>query len=148
MFPFLKTTILLFLILQLQLSFAKIPVDVIFDIDLTIAALVHEGPYGDFLADSSDPLKGTVEISFDEPGPNSTTASVKHRYRIYDHLTDLMIELKRRQDLGEVGVSFFSGGFESRNLALLDAIKLKDGSSLLNLATQVDLLQESLAETN
>ena len=125
---------------------AGIPLDIVFDIDQTIVTLIHEGVNGDLLADPRNPQQNTVTVSFNRPeldGNNKPVVDSKgqkvfhkatERYRYYEGLTDLMKELKRLQDSGMIRVSFFSGGTAERNSALLDSIKLKDGTSLKSLA--------------
>ena len=106
--------------------YAGIPVDVVFDIDLTIVALVKDGPGGDFLADPSDPKKNIVPVTFELEGNVHS-----EKYRLFEGVTDLMEKLKQDP---RVRVSFFSGGTEQRNEALLRKIFLPDGSSLWDLA--------------
>ena len=127
---------------------AGVPLDIVFDIDQTIATLVHEGPSGDLLADPTDPLRGTVQISFDKPeydsinrpllNPNGTaiTHPMTERYRVYDGFLDLMEKLRKLQEAGQVRVSFFSGGTPQRNKVLLSALKLSDGKSVLEMVTE------------
>jgi hypothetical protein len=101
-------------------AFAGVPVDIVFDIDLTIVALVKDGPGGDLLADPALPDKGIVDIGYHN-----------ERYRVFEGVRELLEKLKKDP---RVRVSFFSGGQEARNEALLKKIKLQDGSSLWDLA--------------
>lgn len=117
-------------ILLLLISFpvlAGIPVDVVFDIDLTIVTLVNDGPGGDFLADPLDPGKNIVPIQFELDGAVHT-----ERYRLFEGVTELIEKLRKDP---RVRVSFFSGGTEARNEALLRKILLPDGSSLWDIAS-------------
>lgn len=107
--------------------FAGVPVDVIFDIDLTIVALVKDGPGGDLLADPLDPTKNVVPVLFENEG-----AVHSERYRIFEGVTDLMEKLRKDP---RVRVSFFSGGSPARNEALLRKILLPDGTSLWDIAS-------------
>lgn len=107
--------------------YAGIPVDVVFDIDLTIVALVKDGPGGDFLADPLDPKKNIVPVSFEVEGSIHS-----ERYRLFEGVTDLMEKLRKDP---RVRVSFFSGGTEARNEALLRNIFLPDGTSLWDLSS-------------
>lgn len=133
---------LVFLILLLPvIALAELPLDVVFDIDLTIVARVEDGPHGDLLADPQNPRRGTVEIQFHEPHydrqnrPRDIAPTLKaERYRVFEGMTDLMQKLKALQEDGKVRVSFFSGGSEPRNETLLKTIKLPDGTSLWDLS--------------
>lgn len=109
------------------------PVDIVFDIDLTIVSTLYDEEGTDLLRDPSDPKRGTFDITFNSPELSGKI--VTETYRRYDGVTDLMQELKRLQKEGLVRISFFSGGHEARNKALLKNIKLHDGSSLYDLAT-------------
>lgn len=106
-------------------AFAGVPVDVVFDIDLTIVANIPASGK-DPLRDPADPRRGTVDIQFVDEG-----AAKAERYRVFDGMTDLMEKLKADP---RVRVSFFSGGTEARNESLLREIKLPDGTSLWDLA--------------
>ncbi len=116
----------LFLLIALPV-YAGIPVDVVFDIDLTIVALVKDGPGGDLLADPKDPTKNIVPVTFELEGSIHS-----ERYRLFEGVTDLMEKLRKDP---RVRVSFFSGGTEQRNEALLRKIFLPDGTSLWDLAS-------------
>lgn len=115
-------------ILAFLISFsaiAGVPVDVVFDIDLTIVANIPESGK-DPLRDPADPRRGTVDIQFTDEG-----VAKAERYRVFEGMTDLMAKLKADP---RVRVSFFSGGTEARNESLLREIKLPDGTSLWDLA--------------
>lgn len=103
---------ILLLILISVSAHAGLPVDIVFDIDLTIATLIDHG----------DPLGGPAENVYKVGS---------ERYRIFEGMTDLMLKLKNDPN---VRVSFFSGGTEARNEELLRKVKMKDGSSLWELA--------------
>lgn len=103
--------------------FAEVPVDVVFDIDLTIVTLINEG---DPLADPAHPRKGTIAVQYTEDG-----SLRKDRYRVFEGVKELLEKL--RQD-PRVRLSFFSGGSDGRNLALTKALKLSDGTSFFDLA--------------
>jgi hypothetical protein len=131
--------------------------DVVFDIDQTIATLVHEGrPDGDWLADPKNPRRGTVEVQFTHGEVDSYNRpvfdrqgrpirhSVKERYRVYDGFVETMERLKPKIKSGEVRVSFFSGGFVERNQALLESIKLSDGTSVRALVGDSNILGRDL----
>lgn len=118
-----KFVLLLLFILPVS---AGIPVDVVFDIDLTIVALVKDGPGGDFLADPKDPAKNIIPVNFELEGSVHS-----EKYRLFEGVTDLMEKLRKDP---RVRVSFFSGGTEQRNEALLRKIFLSDGTSLWDLA--------------
>ena len=128
-------------------GFGHASTDIVFDIDQTIATLIHEGAYGDLLKDPDDPDKGVVSITweaheldeFNKPilnanGDLKTTPKLE-KYRLYEGLVDLLSELKKQQESGRVKISFFSGGFKNRNETLLKHIILDDGSSALDLVT-------------
>ena len=115
--------ILLFLVSISAL--AGVPVDIVFDIDLTIVANIPASGK-DPLADPRNPLHGTVDIQFPKDG-----AVASERYRVFEGVRELMEKLRADP---RVRVSFFSGGSEARNEALLRSIKLPDGSSLWDLA--------------
>lgn len=106
-------------------AIAGVPVDIVFDIDLTIVANIPASGK-DPLADARDPLRGTVDIRFPKDGAVAT-----ERYRVFEGVRELMEKLRADP---RVRVSFFSGGTEARNEALLRSIKLADGSSLWDLA--------------
>jgi hypothetical protein len=122
-----------FLLLFLSLSAsAGIPVDVVFDIDLTIVASVQGG---DLLADPLHPQQGTVDIFY---------ANQSERYRVFPGMRELMEKLQRDP---RIRVSFFSGGTEARNEALLKKILLSDGTSLWDLSQGRVLGRSSLTPT-
>lgn len=127
--------LILFFITQ---AFAGLPVDIVFDLDQTIGTLVHEGPYGDLLADPLNPKKGIVSITFENAHLDSlgkqTTKLITEEYRIYDGVSELLTELKRHQLEGRVRVSFFSAGSAERNQALLKKLVLSDGTTASQLA--------------
>ncbi len=136
-----KYGLLLFILLIPAIALAELPLDIVFDIDLTIVTRVDDGPQGDLLADPADPRRGTVDINFLEPEYDrlnrvvgNRTIPRSERYRLYEGMTALMKRLKTLQEEGKVRVTFFSGGSEPRNEALLKTIKLSDGSSLWDLA--------------
>ncbi len=114
-------------------AIAGVPVDVVFDIDLTIVAMVKDGPGGDLLADPADPHRGIVNIGYQN-----------ERYRVFEGVRELMEKLKKDP---RVRVSFFSGGQEARNEALLKKIRLNDGSSLWDLSQGRVLGRSSLTPT-
>lgn len=118
---------------------AGIPVDVVFDIDLTIVTLVNDGPGGDFLADPLDPGKNIIPIQFEYEGAVHT-----ERYRLFEGVTELIERLRKDP---RVRVSFFSGGTEARNEALLRKIHLPDGSSLWDVASGRVLGRTSMTPT-
>lgn len=128
----------LFLLLTFP-ALAGIPVDVVFDIDLTIVALVKDGPGGDLLADPADPTKNVVPVLFENEG-----AVHSERYRVFEGVTELMEKLRKDP---RVRVSFFSGGNEPRNEALLRKILLPDGTSLWELAGGRVLGRNSMTAT-
>ena len=137
-----KCSLFILILLIPMMALAELPLDVVFDIDLTIVTRVDDGPHGDMLADPTDPRRGTVDINFLEPEYDrqnrplgNRTTPRNERYRIYDGMTDLMEKLKVLQQEGKVRVTFFSGGPEARNEALLRTIKMRDGSSLWDLAS-------------
>ncbi len=117
---------------------AGIPLDIVFDIDLTIVTLINDRPGGDLLADPANPTKNVVRSHHSE---------LDESYRVFDGVTDLMEKLRREQSAGRIRVSFFSGGTEARNEALLRSIKLKDGSSLWDLAPGRVLGRSSMTPT-
>lgn len=112
-------------LLFLSVAWSQAPIDIVFDIDQTIGTKIHEGPYGDFLADPKNPTKGLVDISYLEEGKK-----VQEKYRIYEGVEELMEKLRPLQDQGKIRISFYSGGGPERNEALLKAIKLKQGTLL------------------
>lgn len=134
-----KFVLLLFLSVSVV---AGVPVDIVFDIDQTIVTLVHDGPGGDFLADPVDPNRNVVGIEFQKEG-----SLHRERYRVYEGLTDLMVKLREEQRAGRVRISFFSGGHEPRNEALLKKILLPDGTSLWDLSSGRSLGRSSLTAT-
>lgn len=123
MSPLMKFVLLILFVLPV---YAGVPLDIVFDIDLTIVALVKEGPGGDFLADPKDPKKNIIPVNFELEGSLHS-----EEYRLFEGVTDLMEKLKKDP---RVRVSFFSGGTEQRNEALLRKIFLSDGTSLWDLA--------------
>lgn len=138
----------LFAVLSFFCAFAAPPlVDIVYDIDQTIATLVHDGPGGDWLADPLNPQKDIVSITYDRPEVDSMnqpildpagkplTTRVSERYRVYEGFVEEMEKWRREIAAGHVRISFFSGGHVARNRALLDAIKLRDGSSVRALVT-------------
>ncbi|MES2525465.1 MAG: hypothetical protein V4598_00195 [Bdellovibrionota bacterium] len=130
-------TFLLFLLLSVS-AHAELPVDIVFDIDLTIVSLINDRPGGDLLADPSDPTRNTVRIHHGE---------IDETYRVFEGMTELMEKLELEQKAGRVRVSFFSGGTEARNEALLKSIKLKNGTSLWDLAPGRVLGRSSMTPT-
>jgi hypothetical protein len=99
-------------------ALAGLPVDLVVDIDLTIAALVPDKPNADLLG-----------------GPPENLITVRdERYRVFQGVRDRFAHwVKEKQAAGLVRLHFFSGGTEVRNEALLRAIKLQDGTSLWDL---------------
>ncbi len=130
-------TFLLFLLLSVS-AHAGLPVDIVFDIDLTIVSLINDRPGGDLLADPANPTRNIVNIHHGEMDEN---------YRVFEGVTDLMEKLEKEQRAGRVRVSFFSGGTEARNEALLRSIKLKNGTSLWDLAPGRVLGRNSMTPT-
>ncbi len=124
---------LLSLLISLSVQ-AGLPLDIVFDIDLTIVAIVQDGPGGDQLADPTNPGRNVVTVG-DE------------RYRIYDGLRELMEKLEKEQKAGKIRISFFSGGEEVRNEELLKKIKLSNGRSLWDLAPGRVLGRSSMTPT-
>jgi len=131
--------------------------EVVFDIDQTIATLVHEDrPDGDLLADPKNPRAGTVEISFKHAEVDDYNRPLRdargqlimkadrERYRIYEGFAETMERLRPMIARGEVRVSFFSGGFVERNRALLDAVKLPDGTSVRAMVGDANILGRDL----
>ncbi len=55
------------------------------------------------------------------------------KYYLNPFVDDVIFRLKKKG----IDIYFFSGGEKNRNLELLDSVKLKDGKSLLQLATDV-----------
>lgn len=136
-----------FLLLLLAVPFAGAAEirDIVFDIDETIGYKIR-GKVGG----AGDPLHAhaskVVEVSYAKPliaadgahllkaDGTIQTEMIMEKYRIYDGITELFQKLKSRPG---VRVSFFSGGSNARNFALLDAITLPDGSSARQLAYRV-----------
>ena len=115
--------------------------DVVFDIDQTIATLIHDGPGGDLIGDSMDPAtreRTRVTITYQRPRYDARnrplldeagrpiTETVTESYRIYEGVGETLQQLKSR---GDTRLSFFSGGSPARNEALLRAIELPDETS-------------------
>ncbi len=152
---------LLFAVLSFFQAFAAPSlVDIVYDIDQTIATLVHDGPGGDWLADPLNPQKNIVTITYDRPEVDSMnqpildsagkpiTEKITERYRVYEGFAEEMEKWRRDIAAGRVRISFFSGGHVARNRALLDAIKLKDGSSVRALVTDKQIHgRESMTAT-
>lgn len=135
--------ILSLLILFSSFTWAKLPMDIVFDIDQTLVTMIHDGPDGDILRDKDTPSKNTVSIEFNKNGE-----TVSQRYRVYEGLEAFFDKLQARVKSGEVRISFFSGGENPRNLALLQEIKLSDGSSLRELSQGRVFGAESLTKTD
>jgi hypothetical protein len=134
--------VLVLLILFSSFTWAKLPMDIVFDIDQTLVTLIHEGPQGDILHDKAAPSKNTISIEFEKNGER-----VSQRYRVFDGLEAFFDKLQYRVKRGEVRISFFSGGENPRNFALLEEIKLSDGSSLKDLSQGRIYGAESLTKT-
>ncbi len=138
--------LVVFIFISIQGAFATLPIDIVFDIDQTILTRIQQGPKGDLLADPLNSSKGTLSIAYKDQALDIQNNPVfdlmggpvmveqNERYRIYEGLESLMRRLKSEQALGHVRVSFYSGGSVTRNKAILSAIKLSDGSSLIDLA--------------
>lgn len=128
----LKLVLLSILSLLINTARAELPMDVVFDLDQTLATLIHEEPSGDWLARSPNSSDGLVTINYQDDSPQTS------KYRVYEGVPELLQKLKELQSKGIVRVSFFSGGKRSRNMALLEAIKLPDGTSARELAMPSD----------
>lgn len=124
--------LLLALFTSIQALAGPVP-DIVFDIDQTIATMIHNVSHGDLLRDPTNPQKGVISIRWREAG-----VTHQESYRIYEGVSDLLSDLKEQQRSGKVRVSFFSGGQKERNEALLKQIKLSDGTSALDLVTASD----------
>jgi hypothetical protein len=131
-------------------------VDVVYDIDQTIATLVHEGPGGDWLADPKDPKKNVYEVTFDRievdtmnrPLVPKKVTRVTESYRVYDGFVEQMEKWRKEISAGKVRVSFFSGGHVERNRALLEAVKLSDGTSVRDMVSEANIYgRESMVAT-
>lgn len=131
-------------------------VDIVYDIDQTIATMVHEGPGGDWLADPKNPTKNVYEVSFDRievddmnrPLVPKQVTRVTERYRVYDGFVEQMEKWRSDIKAGKIRISFFSGGFVERNRALLEAIKLSDGTSVRDVVSEANIYgRESMVAT-
>lgn len=131
-------------------------VDIVYDIDQTIATLVHDGPGGDWLADPLNPQKNIFPVSFDRtevdhmnrPLVPKQVTRVNERYRVYEGFVEQMEKWRKEIKAGHIRISFFSGGFVERNRALLEAIKFSDGTSVRDLVTEANIYgRESMVAT-
>ncbi|WP_373998140.1 hypothetical protein [Bdellovibrio bacteriovorus] len=105
----------LLLILSFQPAWAGTPLDIVFDIDWTTFYTVH----------SEDP---------NERSSKSIQIEGK-TYRPTDHLTEVIEHLLKTHP--DIRISFFSGGTQSRNMTLLESVKLSDGRSLVDISHRI-----------
>jgi hypothetical protein len=96
-------------------GFSAEPIDIVFDIDWTIVSTI----------DTAKPFQVVDDKCFEVEGVI---------YRKADYLEKMMEDLLNRKD---VRISFYSGGERSRNLKLLEEIRLSDGRTLKEIAYKI-----------
>lgn len=124
-------------LVSFSFAWATMPMDIVFDIDQTIATLIHEGSNGDLLAPSGKIANVNYWMEKQNALGEISKTQIRENYRVYDGLSELLQDLKIKQQEGLIRISFYSGGNLSRNISILEKITLADGTQAKDLAFKI-----------